>query len=534
MRCDPGGDNVVPQSSNKRKNISSVPAGVSSGAPDKLLEAVLEAIGEGIHGLGGDGRITFVNRAAAQMLGWNVAELVGRFQHATIHHSKPDGSPFPEESCEILRVVREGRIYHRSDQVFWRKDGTSFPVDYIATPMRESSMVVGAVVAFRDISAQRNSASQAAREQELQRVLMQVPAAIAIKRGPEHRFESVNELYGRLTGNRELIGKTAREAFPEIEGQGFFELMDHVYSTGEPYIGREVRAVWDRRGDGKPVEGFLNMIYQPLLDSEDRVYGIMTHIIDVTETVEARQIAEAKREDIDRMAQDVARINRELDQFAYVASHDLRAPLRGIASLAHWIEEDVGPKLDPESRKHLELLQTRVHRMEALIEGILKYSRAGRLRDKSEAVNVAELLAESIELLSPPPDASIVVGPGMPTIETQRPALQQVFMNLIGNAIRHSRRQNPYVWIDVGEEGDFYKFVVGDDGPGIAPEFHDRIWEAFQTLESRDKVEGTGIGLALVRKHVVNRGGRAWVESASGHGANFFFLWPKRPGKDPG
>ena len=166
-----------------------------------------------------------------------------------------------------------------------------------------------------------------------------------------------------------------------MEGQGFFELMDHVYAMGEPHIGREVRAVWDRRGDGTAVEGFLNMIYQPLRDADNKIYGIMTHVIDVSETVEARQAAETKREEIDRMAQDVARVNRELDQFAYVASHDLKAPLRGIASLAHWIQEDVGPKLDAESQKHLDLLQTRVHRMEALIDGILKYSRAGRLRD---------------------------------------------------------------------------------------------------------------------------------------------------------
>jgi PAS domain S-box-containing protein len=521
----------VPQSSNKRKNISPFPAnlGKNPGTPNKLIEAILQAIGEGVHGLGIDGRITFVNPAAAKMLGWTADDLIGRSQHSTIHHSNPDGSSFPEENCEILRAIQEGRVYHRSDQVFWRKDGTNFPVDYIATPVRDSDSIIGAVLSFRDTSDVHGAAVKVAREQELQRVLMQVPAAIAITRGRAHRFESANTLYQRLTGNRELVGKTAREAFPEIEDQGFFELMDHVYATGDPHVGREVRAVWDRRGDGTSAEGFLNMIYQPLRDAENEVYGIMTHVIDVTETVEARQAAETKREEIDRMAQDVARVNRELDQFAYVASHDLKAPLRGIASLAHWIQEDVGPKLDAESQRHLELLQARVHRMEALIDGILKYSRAGRLRDKLEVVNVADLLAESIELLSPPPEASIVIGPDMPTIETERAALQQVFMNLIGNAIRHSGRKNPYIWVDVGEEDEFYKFCVGDDGRGIAPEFHDKIWETFQTLEPRDKVEGTGIGLALVRKHVVNRGGRAWVESRQGQGATFFFLWPKRP-----
>jgi PAS domain S-box-containing protein len=383
-------------------------------------------------------------------------------------------------------------------------------------------------------SGQRDAALQVAREQELQRVLMQVPAAIVITRGPEHRIETANVLYKRLVGDRELAGKTARDALPEIEGQGFFELMDTVFATGEPHVGREVRALWDQRGDGTRHEGFLNIIYQPLRDAEDRIYGIMTHVVDVTEMVKARQVAEAKHQEMERMAQDVARINRELDQFAYVASHDLKAPLRGIASLALWIEEDLGPKLDPESRKHLELLQVRVHRMEALIEGILKYSRAGRVRDKLEVVHVHDLLVESIELLSPPAGALITIGPGMPIIETERAPLQQVFMNLIGNAIRHSRRENPYIWIDVGEESDFYKFSVGDDGPGIAPEFHAKIWETFQTLEPRDKVEGTGIGLALVRKHVETRGGRAWVESGEGQGATFLFLWPKRPQNEQG
>ena len=376
---------------------------------------------------------------------------------------------------------------------------------------------------------QSTKMTQKDHEQELQRLLMQVPAAIATTRGPEHTIETANVHYKRVVGNRDPIGKTAREVFSEIEGRTVSEFMDQVYTAGQPHVEREVRAVWDRQGDGTQDEGFLNIIYQPLRDAEDKIYGIMTHVVDVTDMVRARQTAEAKREEIDRMAQDVARINRELDQFAYVASHDLKAPLRGIASLAQWLDEDLGPKLDQENRKHLELLQVRVRRMQALIEGILKYSRAGRLRDKLETVNVTELLAESVELLSPPPEASIIVGSGMPIIETERPALRQVFMNLIGNAIRHSYRKDPYIWIEVGEDGDFYKFSVGDDGPGITPEFHEKIWETFQTLEPRDKVEGTGIGLALVRKHVISRGGRAWVESHEREGATFFFLWPKRP-----
>src|SRR4051812_48068951 len=149
-------------------------------APEKLLELILSCIGEGVHGIASDGRITFVNPAGAEMLGWTADELIGKSQHALIHHSKRDGTEFPEEDCEILRVVKEGRVQHRTDQVFWRKDGTSFPVDYIATPLRERELVTGVVVAFRDTSQHRDAVLQHVREQELQRVLMQVPAAIAI------------------------------------------------------------------------------------------------------------------------------------------------------------------------------------------------------------------------------------------------------------------------------------------------------------------------------------------------------------------
>lgn len=389
----------------------------------RLLKLILEAIGEGVHGLDRDGRITFVNAAAERMLGWTAGELVGKVQHPTIHHSGADGIPSPSETCEILATIRDGRVRHRDDEVFWRRDGTSFPVDYIATPLRQGGAIIGAVIAFRDISE-------------------------------------------RIALAQEQAARVAAEA----------------------------------------------------------VSAAM---------VEAHEALEARNAEIADMAQSLARINKELDQFAYIASHDLKAPLRGIASLAHWIEVDLGDKLGAESRNHLELLQTRVRRMEGLIEGILAYSRAGRLKDRRERVDVGLLLAEAIEMLAPPAEAIITVAPNMPVIETERAALQQVFMNLIGNAIRHAKRKDAHVEIAVTEEdGDYYRFSVSDNGPGIPGEFHDKIWEIFQTLEPRDRVEGTGIGLALVKKNVTARGGHAWVESLDSTGATFHFQWPKRPDRE--
>lgn len=218
--------------------------------------------------------------------------------------------------------------------------------------------------------------------------------------------------------------------------------------------------------------------------------------------------------------------NRELDQFAYVTSHDLKAPLRGIANLAQWVEEDLGTAVTDEARQHLDLLRGRVNRMEGLIDGILQYSRVGRVTNAVERVNVAELVDDVVDLLAPPDGVSVTVEPGLPILSTERLPLRQVFQNLISNAIKHA---GPDVQIAVRcrDRGDCYEFAVADSGPGVPPQYHQRIFGIFQTLASRDKVEGSGLGLALIKKIVEHHRGRVWLESPPGTGATFFFTWPK-------
>jgi light-regulated signal transduction histidine kinase (bacteriophytochrome) len=219
--------------------------------------------------------------------------------------------------------------------------------------------------------------------------------------------------------------------------------------------------------------------------------------------------------------------NRELDQFAYVTSHDLKAPLRGIANLSQWIEEDLGEHVTDDIRKQLELLRGRVHRMEGLIDGILQYSRIGRVQGAIEQVNVGELLDDVVDLLAPPPDFTITIAPNMPTLMTERVLLQQVFANLIGNAIKHHHRSEGQIQVDVEPNHTHFVFSVADDGPGIASQYQDRIFGMFQTLAPRDKVEGSGLGLSLVKKMVEHQGGRIWLHSEEGTGTTFFFTWPK-------
>lgn len=228
------------------------------------------------------------------------------------------------------------------------------------------------------------------------------------------------------------------------------------------------------------------------------------------------------------------RSNADLDQFAYVASHDLKAPLRGIANLAQWLEEDLGDAVGPQSREHMHLLKGRVHRMEGLINGILQYARAGRSRDAVEQVPVGEIVAEAVELLAPPAALRIVTPDDLPVIESARAEILQIFLNLIGNAVKHAAmsRPDPVITIGWSVEGEMHRFSVTDNGPGIPPEFHDRIWQMFATLQARDTVESTGIGLSVVRKLVEHRGGSVSVRSVPGDGATFSFTWPIGPVSD--
>ena len=218
--------------------------------------------------------------------------------------------------------------------------------------------------------------------------------------------------------------------------------------------------------------------------------------------------------------------NAELDQFAYVTSHDLKAPLRGIANLSRWIEEDLEGAITPEVAGQFDLLRGRVNRMEAMIDAILQYSRVDRTETPSETVDSRALLTEVIDLLAPPTRIAISLDDEMPTLHTPRLSLFQVFQNLLSNAIKYHDKPSGTIHVGARRDGEWIEFSVSDDGPGIAPKFQERIWVIFQTLEARDKVESTGVGLALVKKIVEGQGGAVSVESEAGQGATFKFTWP--------
>lgn len=265
--------------------------------------------------------------------------------------------------------------------------------------------------------------------------------------------------------------------------------------------------------------------------------GGVAALIAIIEDIEDRKAA---REELLKRAEELAttnlvlarttalleRRNSELDQFAYVTSHDLKAPLRAISNLAEWIGEDLAGQIPEENQRQLVLLKSRVQRMEALINGLLEYSRVGRRERQMTEVVVDQMLHSVIDSLDPPAGFEVQVPTELPTLYTHRTALSQVFANLINNAIKHHDRDHGTVEIRYRPLGDLVEFAIADDGPGIAEEYHDKIFTIFQTLKARDDFESTGVGLSVVKKIVESENGRVWLESAVGEGSTFYFTWP--------
>lgn len=256
-------------------------------------------------------------------------------------------------------------------------------------------------------------------------------------------------------------------------------------------------------------------------------------IVSYGDITDRKHVEETLRRRVEELAQAtrlLERKNAELDQFAYITSHDLKAPLRGIANLSRWVEEDMDGEINVTVREHLEMMRGRISRMEAMIEGILQYSRIGRVEIRPEPVDVAALLAEIVDLVDAPPGFTVEVAPDMPTVTTERLRLEQVFLNLVSNAMKHHHDPaHGHLRISVRDVGAFYEFTVADDGPGIAPQYQEKVFVIFQTLEARDKVDSTGVGLALVKKIISTQGGVVTLTSELGQGASFCFTWPKAP-----
>ncbi len=253
---------------------------------------------------------------------------------------------------------------------------------------------------------------------------------------------------------------------------------------------------------------------------QGRSWAVIAHI-DITE----RKLAEERQR---ALLEEVEDINAQLRDFAHIVSHDLKAPLRGIRTLADWIVSDFGDRLGDEGKEQLELLIGRVERMHNLINGILEYSRVSRNQGPLKSVDLHECVANVIESLVPPSHISITIDDTLPTLPAEPTRMVQLFQNLLSNAIKYMDKDEGRIHIGCADEAGSWRFWISDTGPGI-PECHfERIFQIFQTLTPRDVCESTGVGLAVVKRIVELHGGTIWVESQVDKGSTFYFTLPKR------
>ncbi len=260
---------------------------------------------------------------------------------------------------------------------------------------------------------------------------------------------------------------------------------------------------------------------------DNKTVGRVWSFRDITQRVRADQEQVRLVAELENTNRDLANVNQELNDFAYVVSHDLKAPLRGIRALADWISTDYADKLDSDGQEQLRLLTNRVDRMHDLIEGILQYSRIGRIRDEIVPIDLRTLLPNIIDTLAPPEHITIALQEDLPIIHAEHTKTLQVFQNLLSNAIKYMDKTKGHIAVHCTETDEFWRFSVTDNGPGIEEEHFQTIFQMFRMLSPRDGLESTGVGLTIVKKIVEIHGGTVWVESEPGQGSTFLFTMPK-------
>jgi PAS domain S-box-containing protein len=259
----------------------------------------------------------------------------------------------------------------------------------------------------------------------------------------------------------------------------------------------------------------------PIVDDKGNLCGYSGADRDITD----RKLSEQKQA---QLVQQLESVNKELRDFAYIVSHDLKAPLRAVKVLVDWLSTDYADKLDEDGKEQMTLLTKRVDRMHNLIDGIMQYSRISRVKEQNVKVDLNELVPEVIDLLAPPANITITTQANLPTVLCDKTRISQVFQNLLSNAVKSMDKPNGQVEVACVEENGFWKFSVADNGPGIEEQYFEKIFQMFQTLASRDDYESTGVGLTIAKKIVEMYGGKIWVESKVGHGSTFFFTLPKQ------
>ncbi len=475
-----------------------------------------------------EGRNIYVNGQVSTILGYDQSYIQGIFVAQLLEHFHPDDVIQRSDFLRRLEASQDNEVYSFEFRFLCGDGQWRWLCSYETVFSRDSQGKPLEILGIALDVSQRKLA-----EIDLYKANERYQLATAAVNCLIYDVDLTSRTVERTAAMADIVGYTPEEADLSIDWwtsiihpDDVNDLLRRFYlklKTVDRYS--EEYRVRHKCGDYRWVRD-QGLLVRDIEGTPIRMVGSTT---DITEAKEAQLELERQERELRQLTELLKKRNQELDGFAYIVSHDLKAPLRAIANLSEWIEEDLEGILSEDNRQQMALLRQRVYRMESLINGLLDYSRAGRDQLTAQDVNVENLLVEIIDSLSPPKSFEILVTSPMPRFTAKRLLLSQVFANLIGNAIKHHHRAGGKIIIGVRDEGDFYQFTVQDDGPGIPPEYHAKIFGIFQTLKDTESNESTGLGLSIVKRIIETEGGAIELESAPGKGSRFRFTWPKYP-----
>jgi len=489
-----------------------------------LLRTLIDNLPDYVYLKDKDSRFVMSNVAHLRSLGATAQdEIVGKMDKDIL--SPELAAQYYAEEQEIIRTGQP--IVDKEELVIDRMTGEKRWALTTKAPVRDAQgKIVGLVGITRDVTRHKQSEDALAYEEYLLQTFMDTsPDHIYFKDAGSH-FIRMNraqaDRFG-LSDPAQAIGKTDQDFFSEEHSQQAFDDEQKVIRSGQPLVGIEEKETWP---GGR--ETWVSTTKVPLRDPAGQIIGTFGISRDITER---KRVEEA----VARQAQELARSNAELEQFAYIASHDLQEPLRMITSYLQLLERRYNNKLDADANEFIGYAVDGANRLQRLISDLLAYSRVNTRGKPFELVDCVTVMQHVLLNLKVAIEESgaAVTHDALPQVMGDSRQLVQLFQNLIGNAIKFHADQPPQVHIGIQQQGNqsygedaHWLFSVQDNGIGIESRYFDRIFLIFQRLHNRDEYPGTGIGLAICKKIVERHGGQIWVESELGKGSTFRFTIP--------
>ncbi|NHJ33535.1 MAG: PAS domain S-box protein, partial [Asgard group archaeon] len=460
-------------------------------------------------------RLLLVNPAAASVLGYDSPdELIGM--------STLDFFVDSDQRKTIIQELMEKGSVDDFELVFKKKDGTFvYGLTNASMHKDEEGNILQTEGFIRDVTELKR-AELALRESEREKaaILDSLTDFVLFYESTEMKIVWANRAAAKDANLplKELIGKQCYKIWHQRTQPCEICPVSRCFKTHQP----EEDEILSPDGRVWVIKGF------PVISETGDLIGV----VEITRNITEQKYRETENlqlvQKLQKVNFELEKTNQELQEFAYIVSHDLKAPLRGIHSLAEFLKGDYYELIDDKGREYLELLMDRIKRLDYLIHAILEYSRIGRVQKKLVDINLNDLLTEVIDLLAPPENIQIKIDCDLPTMYGERIRVSQIFQNLLSNAIKFMDKSQGVIKVDCKEEDDYWQFSVADNGPGIEEKHFKKIFQMFQTLNSRDNLESTGAGLAICKKIVEYHNGKIWVESELNEGSKFLFTLPKQ------